>query len=324
MKLSWAAETWPIRGTFTLSRGTKTETAVVVVTLRDGEYQGRGECVPYMRYGETIQTVQEHIASVKSAIENGVSREELQRLLPPGAARNAVDCALWDLEAKRSGTTVWQLVGLTPQPLVTAFTISFDTPEAMAKKAAEAKRYSLLKIKLGGNGDEERLKHVREAAPSARLIADANEGWKPDNLEKMVRACEQLGIELIEQPLPANNDEMLASLKTSIKICADESAHTSADIPKLARGYTAVNIKLDKTGGLTEALAMARAARDAGLSMMVGCMVSTSLSMAPATVIAQYADYVDLDGPLLLAKDREPAIEYRNGEIIPTIPALWG
>lgn len=326
MELSFVAETWPIRGTFTVSRGGKKEADVVVVTIRDGAHSGLGECVPYPHYGETVRSVQEQIASVKEKIEQGASRDELQRLLPAGAARNALDCALWDLEAKRKGKTIWGLVGIeNPKPMQTAYTVSLDIPRAMAKVAADAaQHYSLLKIKLGGDGDEERLKQIREAAPRARLTVDANEGWNESNVEKMVHACESVGVELIEQPLPAKNDEALRGLKTSIKLCADESAHTSSDIQKLVGRYGAVNIKLDKTGGLTEALAMARKAKGAGLSVMAGCMVSTSLSMAPATVIAQLADYVDLDGPLLLERDREPSIQYQDDAILPTTPELWG
>ena len=325
MELSVKTETWPTKSAFRISRGSKTEVQVIVATIRDGEHVGSGECVPYERYGESVESVQTQIASIKSSVERGVSRDELQRLLPAGAARNALDCALWDLEAKRKGKTIWELVGIEPKPMPTAFTISLDTPGRMAERAAEAaKTFSFLKTKLGGEGDEERLRKVREAAPKSRLIADANEGWNVNNLEQNIHACEFAGVELIEQPLPAGNDDALLKLKTSIKICADESAHITEDIPKLIGRYSAVNIKLDKTGGLTEALAMAQKGREAGLSVMVGCMVSTSLSMAPATVVAQFADYVDLDGPLLLEKDREPAIEYRAGSIFPTTPKLCG
>ena len=326
MELTFAVESWPIRGAFTISRGAKTEAQVIVATIRDGEYKGRGECVPYLRYGESIESVQKQIAAVKNAIERGLGREELQKLLPAGASRNALDCALWDLEAKKTGKTIWELAGIqNPKQMSTAFTLSIDTSEVMADRAAEAsKEYSLLKVKLGADGVEERLKKIREAAPKARLIIDANEGWNAYNLVSMVKMCESFGVELIEQPLPAGDDNALQNLKTSIKICADESAHAANDIPKLVGRYTAVNIKLDKTGGLTEALNMAQKAKEAMLSIMSGCMVSTSLAMAPATVIAQHADYVDLDGPLLLLKDREPGIEYKSGTIFPTTPALWG
>ena len=325
MELLIQHEKWPIRGTFAISRGTKTEAEVIVVTLRDGEFQGRGECVPYARYGENIENIKQKINSVSAEVEQGLTREKLQQLLPAGAARNALDCALWDLEAKRSGKTIWDLVGIAPQAKPTMFTISLDAPEKMAERAAQAsKEYSLLKIKLGGEEDAERLQKIREAAPKARLIVDANEGWASENFETMIRACESVGVELIEQPLPAKDDAMLEGIKTPIKICADESVHTNTDIPKLVGRYSAMNIKLDKAGGLTEALAMAREAKEAGLAIMVGCHVSTSLSMAPATVLAQYADYIDLDGPLLLGKDREPGIEYCEGMILPTTPELWG
>src|SRR3989344_2360971 len=324
MELSLKVESWPIRGTFSISRGAKTEAQVIVATIRDGREEGRGECLPYKRYGETVESVQEQIVSVRSAIEGGVDRGELQKLLPAGAARNALDCALGDLEAKRQGKTIWELVGITePNSVSTCFTISLDTPEKMAK-AAQASSYTFLKIKLGAEGDEERLAKIRAAVPKARLIVDANEGWNERNIEAMVRACEVARVELIEQPLPEDKDGVLQGLKTEVPLCADESAYTAADISKLVGRYAAVSIKLDKAGGLTEALKMAQAAKDAGLSIMISCNVSTSLSMAPATVLAQYADYVDLDGPLLLEKDREPSIKYDKGKILPTTPELWG
>lgn len=325
MELSIVVEAWPIQGAFAISRGAKTEARVIVAKIRDGEHQGLGECVPYMRYGETVESVSNQIVSAKNEIEAGISREELQELLPAGAARNALDCALWDLEAKQKNKTIWELVGIEPKPMPVSFTVGLGEPETMAKNIAEiAEKYSIIKLKLGAVGDEERLWAIRKMAPNARLIVDANEGWSPENLEKMLHACEVARIELIEQPLPAGNDEALQGLQTSIKICADESAHTAEDISQLVGRYDAINIKLDKSGGLTEALVMVQKAKSAGLSIMVGCMVSTSLSMAPATVVAQYADYVDLDGPLLLTKDREPAIKYQSGAIFPTTPVLWG
>ena len=325
MELSIVEELWPIRGTFAIARGVKNEARVIVATIRDGEYEGRGECVPYARYDETIESVQEQIASARSAIEGGIDRGALQELLPAGAARNALDCARWDLEAKQKGKTIWELVGIEPKPMPTAFTISLDTPKKMAEAATHAsKEYSLLKIKLGGDGDTERLKKIREVAPKARLIVDVNEGWSSGNLERMVHACESADVELIEQPVPTEHSNILKNVGMSIKFCADESAHTSDDLQKLRGRYSAVNIKLDKAGGLTEALIMAHKAKETGLTVMVGCMVSTSLSMAPATVLAQYADYVDLDGPLLLARDRKPGIEYRSETILPTTSNLWG
>jgi L-alanine-DL-glutamate epimerase-like enolase superfamily enzyme len=325
MKLSIAVESWPVRGVFAISRGRVTETQVIVATLGESGHEGQGECVPYARYNETIDSVQNQVASIKRAIERGIDRSELQTLLPPEAARNALDCALWDLECKQKGKTIWELVGIEPKPMPISFTIGLDTPEVMAEMvAAAAKKYSMLKLKLGAEGDKKRLQVIRKAAPHARLIVDANEGWTADNLEEMVRACESVGVELIEQPVPDIYSSILQNTRTSIRLCADESAHTSADIPKLVGVYDAVNIKLDKTGGLTEALAMAKKAKEAGLVVMVGCMVSTSLSMAPATVVAQMADYVDLDGPLLLEKDREPNVKYADGKIFPTPPDLWG
>lgn len=325
MKVSVAVESWPIRGTFAISRGPVTGARVVVAKLLDGEYTGRGECLPYGRYGETVESVQNDIESARKNVENGITKEELQTLWPAGGARNALDSALWDLEAKRQGRTIWQLLGIEPSPRPISITIGLDTPETMADSArSAAERYSIVKIKLGAEGDEERLRKIRIAAPKVRLIVDPNEGWNKNNLEEMVRACEAAGVELIEQPLRAENDEALKSLKTSIKVCADESAHTSEDIEKLADRYHAVNIKLDKTGGLTEALAMVKKAKEAGLMIMVGCHVSTSLSMAPATVLAQSADYVDLDGPLLLERDRQPGLKYENGLVYPTTPDLWG
>jgi L-alanine-DL-glutamate epimerase-like enolase superfamily enzyme len=335
MELSVKAESWPVREGFAISRGPVHEVQVVVATVRDGGFEGRGESEPYKRYDETVESVQTQIASIHNAFEEGMSRKELQDALPAGAARNALDCALWDLEAKQKGETIWELLGIEPVPKSISFTIGLDTPETMAKRAADAaKKYSILKIKLGAEGDEERLRAIREAAPEARLIVDANEGWNENNIEAMLRACEAARIELIEQPVSENYSSILPArrslgaggqnTRTSIMLCADESAHTAANIEKLVGTYQAVNIKLDKTGGLTEALAMVKKAKVAGLKIMVGCHVSTSLSMAPATVVAQMADYVDLDGPLLLERDREPSIEYKNGMIFPTTPTLWG
>ena len=328
MELSYVAESWPIRGTFAISRGAKTEAEVIVATIREGEYRGRGECVPYKRYGETGESVLAQIESVRSVFEKGMSREALPEALPAGAARNALDCALWDLEAKQKGKTIWELVGIAnPQPKLVSFTIGLGAPETMAEQVkGAAQKYSILKIKLGAEGDEERLRKIRQVAPKSRLIVDVNEGWNESNIETMIRACEDASVELIEQPLRDGYSNILQnySIMTSIKICADESARTSADIEKIAGTYRAVNIKLDKAGGLTVALAMAEKAKKAGLAVMIGCHVSTSLSMAPATVVAQLADYVDLDGPLLLERDREPSIEYEDGKIFPTTPLLWG
>jgi len=323
--LSVSVERWPIRGGFTISRGSKQEAVVVVATISDGAHQGRGECVPYARYGESVEGVVQAIEVCAPAIGQGLDRVGLQDLLSAGAARNAVDCALWDLEAKRSGRSVAELAGLAPLRAVeTAFTISLASPEEMAARARDASRYPLLKLKLGGDGDEVRLVAVRQAVPNARLIADANEAWRTPNLERLLAAAKAAGIELIEQPLPAGDDALLEHVARIVPLCADESAHDRASLATIARRYDAVNIKLDKTGGLTEALATAAEARRLGLKIMVGCMVATSLAMAPALLLAQDADFVDLDGPLLLERDRVPGLAYSSGTVMPPPAALWG
>jgi L-alanine-DL-glutamate epimerase-like enolase superfamily enzyme len=316
-------ETWPIAGTFAISRGAKREAVVVVARVSDGRATGRGECVPYARYGETVDTVCAAIEGVRGL----TTRTALQQQLPAGAARNALDCALWDYEAKRNGSTAAELAGLTRlRPLTTAYTLSLDTAEAMATKAAAASKRGLplLKLKLGGPGDDRRMREVRAACPKARLIADANEAWTPALLPELMGVAAETGIELVEQPLHANSDAVLAARPHSVPICADESLHTRARLAELAGRYDAINIKLDKAGGLTEALLLAAAARDAGLKIMVGCMVATSLAMAPALLLAQDADWVDLDGPLLLARDREDGLTYAGALVSPPEPALWG
>jgi len=306
--LAVTTELWPIAGAFTIARGAKTEAAVVVATLSDGPAQGRGECVPYARYGETVEGVAAAIESMRSRIEAGLDRTALQHAMPAGAARNALDCAFWDLEAKRAGRPVHVLAGLAaPEPRVTAYTISLGTPDAMAQAASRAADRALLKVKLGSDDDPARIAAVRRAAPRAELIVDANEGWTPDNLAANLAACAQAGVTLVEQPLPAAEDDALAGIARPIPVCADESVHDRASLAGLRGKYDAVNIKLDKTGGLTEALAMAAEAERLGFELMVGCMVATSLAMAPALLVAQRARVVDLDGALLLAKDRETA-----------------
>ena len=318
-------ESFQIAGRFVIARGAKTEARVVTVILRDGEHAGRGECVPYGRYGESVESVVSAIEAQRAAIESGADRAELQCLMPPGAARNAVDCAMWDLEAKRSGRRAWVAAGFPRlAPLVTAYTISVGTPEEMRAAALRAASRPLLKIKLAGVGDLERLKAVRAGAPHATLIVDANEAWDEKTLPAHLAACASCGVALVEQPLPAGRDEILAHMARPIPICADESAHDSASLPALVGRYDAVNIKLDKTGGLTEALAMAQAAQAMGFEIMAGCMVGTSLAMAPATLIGQMASFVDLDGPLLLAQDREPGLLYEGSTLAPPPPALWG
>jgi L-alanine-DL-glutamate epimerase-like enolase superfamily enzyme len=324
-RLAVTTERWPIRGGFTISRGAKHEAVVVVATISDGGHTGRGECVPYAHYGESVEGVAATIEACAAALAGGLSRAELAALLPAGAARNALDCALWDLEAKRSGKSAADLAGLGPlRPVLTAFTLSLADPETMAARARETSTYPLLKLKLGGDGDKERLAAVREAAPRARLIADANEAWQPHETESLLAIAAELGVELIEQPLPAGNDALLAEIAHPVPICADESVHDCASLEALADRYDAVNIKLDKTGGLTEALLVAERARDLGLRIMVGSMVATSLAMAPALVVAQDADWVDLDGPLLLAADRENGLAYNGGMVFPPAPELWG
>ncbi len=314
------AESWPIAGSFTIARGSKTTADVIIVELTNGQTIGWGEGVPYKRYGETVWKCREALEYVKAHIEEGEAPDSL-----PMAARNALDSARWDLRAKLEGQPVWKLAGLAePKPVTTAYTISLDTPEAMAAQAARASNLPLLKIKLGKPGDEDRLAAIRASVPKARLIIDANEGWSADILPAMLAACKQHRVELVEQPLPADADEFLRGFKRDVVICADESAHNSNGLEKLRGKYDAVNIKLDKTGGLTEALVMARDAKAQGFKIMVGCMVGTSLSMAPAFLVAQMADFVDLDGPLLLAADRDPGIAYKDGIMQPPLKALWG
>jgi L-alanine-DL-glutamate epimerase-like enolase superfamily enzyme len=324
-KLEVAHETWPIAGRFTISRGSKTTADVVVVRVSEDGASGRGECVPYPRYGETIAGVVGALEGARDAIENGLSREEIASLIVPRAARNALDCALWDLDAKKRGIPVWQLAGLDPpSPLVTAFTLSLDEPEAMAAAAAKSAHRPLLKLKLGGERDAERLAAVREAAPESRLIVDANEGWDPDHVEDLLRVCARAGVELVEQPLAAAHDEALRHIYRALPVCADESAHDRDGLQGLVGKYDAINIKLDKTGGLTEALALAASAQAAGLELMTGCMVATSLAMAPAMLIGQRSSFVDLDGPLLLARDREPGIVFDGSIMHPAPRELWG
>lgn len=323
--LSVRLERFPIRGTFRISRGAKTEALVLVAELRDGDgHVGRGECVPYARYGESVEGVQAAMEAMGDAFARGLSRRALAHAMPAGAARNALDCALWDLEAQRSARPAWQLAGLAPlEPVVTAFTLSIDTPDSMAG-AARAVARPLLKLKLAGDGaDLDRVAAVRDAAPASRLIVDANEGWKPDDLAILPAAFARLGVEMIEQPLPAGADEALIGFDSPVRLGADESAHGLDGLEALARRYQVVNIKLDKTGGLTEALAVKARAQSLGLDVMVGCMVATSLSMAPALLLAQGADYVDLDGPLLLARDREPGLTYDGARLLPTA-GVWG
>ncbi len=320
-----ARETWPLPGEFRISRGARTESIVAVVEIEDGPHRGRGECFPYPRYGESVESVLQQIDDIRSEIQAGMSRQALQSLLPAGAARNAIDCALWDLEAKTADRRVWELAGLPrPEVVTTAYTLSLGEPAAMAAAAREAADRPLLKLKLGGADDIARVAAVHEAAPAADIIVDANEAWTPDMVIPLSRALAALGVTMIEQPLPADADQALAEIDHPVPICADESCHTAADVSALAGRYDMVNVKLDKTGGLTEAIDLIDAARAAGLDLMVGCMVGTSLAMAPATLIAGAARYVDLDGPLLLARDRDPGLRYDGSRLSPTTPEIWG
>jgi L-alanine-DL-glutamate epimerase-like enolase superfamily enzyme len=318
-------ESFPIAGTFTISRGSKTEAEVLTCAITEDGRTGYGECVPYKRYGESLEGVLAEISAVADKIRDGLSRHALQTEMKPGAARNAVDCALWDLEAKRSGRSVSESIGATGlRPMVTAYTLSLGDPETMAAEARKNAHRPLLKVKLGTDNDEARLRAIRDAAPEAKLIVDANEGWKEENLERHMAIAAELGVSLIEQPLPAGKDCALARIHRQVTVCADESVHATKDLAALRDRYDAVNIKLDKTGGLTEALAMKAEAQRLGFAVMIGCMVGSSLAMAPAVLLAQDADYADLDGPLLLARDRPTALRYEGSLVYPPEAALWG
>ena len=342
-------EIWPLNAVFRISRGSRTEARVVVATVSQGEHAGGGECVPVARYNQITGSVLAQIESIKG--EKNLDRQRLQQLLSPGAARNALDCALWDLEAKQSGKRVWELADLalahssrrpvghahashsesatrkTPDldEIETSFTISLDSPETMGDAARAAAGLPILKLKLGGDDtDLERVISVRAAAPESRLLIDANESWSPEHYRKTVPSLKELGVELIEQPFPADADEVLETLEHPVPVCADESCHTSADLPRLKKRYEAINVKLDKTGGLTEALQLCESARQSGFKLLIGCMVCTSLGIAPARLLASTADYVDLDGPLLLSRDRDHGLDYHHGRIGTPSRELWG
>ncbi|SDG14991.1 L-alanine-DL-glutamate epimerase [Limimonas halophila] len=324
-RLTVRPESWPIRGRFTISRGSRTSAEVVVVELETHGVLGRGECVPYARYGESVESVVAQIEALRSEIEGGLDRETLQQRLPAGAARNAVDCALWDVAAKRASKRVWQLLDLpTPEPVATCYTLSLDTATRMAVAARAHSDRPVLKLKLEGPDDLARVSAVRENAPRSRLVVDANEAWTAEQYTALAPELKDLGVELIEQPLPAGDDEALAGMSRPVPVAADESCHTSADLPDLAGKYDLVNVKLDKTGGLTEALKLKTQAVGQGFGLMVGCMVGTSLAMAPAVVLAQDAEIVDLDGPLLLAQDRDPGLTIDGSLLHPPPSALWG
>ncbi|MGY6547566.1 MAG: N-acetyl-D-Glu racemase DgcA [Roseinatronobacter sp.] len=315
-------ERFALAEVFTIARGSRSHADVLQVSVRREASVGHGECVPYARYGESLASVRAQIESLGAAI----GRDALQEVLPAGAARNAVDCALWDWEAKRAGCRVWDLAGLAaPEPVLTAFTLSLDSPEAMEAAARRHGQRPLLKIKLGTPQDMPRLEAVRRGAPRARIIIDANEGWSAEVYAELAPHLVGLGVEMVEQPLPAGADDMLAEIARPLPVCADESCHDRGSLPALRGKYDMVNIKLDKTGGLTEALALRDAARAAGFRVMVGCMVGSSLAMAPAVLVAQGAEIVDLDGPLLLAEDRVPPLHYdAQSAVHPPLPALWG
>ena len=318
-------ERWPIAGSFVISRGAKTEAHVVVAELREGSLTGRGECVPLARYDQTVDGEAAKLKGLAEAVAGGFDRTALQGALPAGPARNALDCAFWDLEAKRAGKPAHALAGLSAlRPVTTALTISLGTPESMAAAVQKVAQRQLLKIKLGSDGDPLRIAAVRRAAPNSELIVDANEAWTENNLAENLHACAEAGVKLVEQPLPAGKDDALATIARPIAVCADESIHDRASLAALAGKYDAINIKLDKSGGLTEALALADEAERAGLAIMVGCMVSTSLAMAPALLVAQRARVVDLDGPLLLAKDRDGGLHYEGSKVYPANAQLWG
>ena len=315
-------ESFALASAFTISRGTKTHAEVVRVEISEGRHIGQGECVPYARYGETIESV---IAQIEN-LPKDIIREGLQTALPAGAARNAVDCALWDLQAKRTGKPVWQMAGLSEplSPLTTAYTLSLDTPEAMQESAMANAHRPLLKLKLGGTGDLKRLEAVRIGAPDSQIIVDANEGWNEQTWLTLQTDLLDLGVAMVEQPLPADQDNCLANHEHLVPLCADESCHTSDRLETLCSKYDVVNIKLDKTGGLTEALTLKTKALELGFGVMVGCMVGTSLGMAPAMLIAQNAEFVDLDGPLLLAEDRPNSLRYEGSVVYPPEQQLWG
>ncbi len=321
MQITVTPETFRLAQVFRIARGARTEARVLTVNVSDGTHAGRGECVPYARYGESIESVTAQIEGLPA----DVSRGTLQSLLPPGAARNALDCALWDFEAKAAGRRVWTLAGLPePGPEVTAFTLSLDAPENMQAAARQNAHRPLLKIKLGTPDDMPRLEAVRAGAPEATIIVDANEGWSAEIYADLAPHLLRLGVALVEQPLPAGQDDALIGLERPVPVCADESCHDRASLPGLAGKYDMINIKLDKAGGLTEALALKQEAMAQGYAIMVGCMVGSSLAMAPATLLAQSAAFVDLDGPLLLAEDRATPLRFDESGVHPPEPGLWG
>ncbi len=325
IRLEVCSEEWPLARAFRISRGSKTSARVVVATLTDDGARGHGECLPYTRYGESVEQVADDLRALEGALREGATRADLASLLPPGAARNALDCALVDLECKRRGRRAWEILDCEPpRPVVTAYTLGIDTPERMGQQAREQSHRGLIKVKLGPEEAAECIREVRAGAPASRLIVDANEGWNIDQLESAMAAFVDCGVELIEQPLAAGSDHDLADFDSPIPLGADESCHTADDVDALADRYRVLNIKLDKTGGVSGALALRRRARERGLDVMVGCMLATSLSMAPAMLVTPGARYVDLDGPLLLSRDRSPGLVYQGDRVLPPDAALWG
>jgi L-alanine-DL-glutamate epimerase-like enolase superfamily enzyme len=324
-RLTVTRRAWPLARPLMTAHGVKTTVEVVVAEISDSDSRGRGECVPLWRYGESIDSVVAALDAMKDTVFSGLTRETLQHALPPGAARNALDCAFWDIDAKRAYRSVAELAGLgAVPPLLTAFTIAFDTPDKMAEEAAANRTRPLLKLEFLGDGDVEWVRAVRQAAPAARLIVDANESWNEVQLREYMPMLIDLRVALIEQPLPADADDALARLEHPIPLCADESCRSRADLDRLDGKYEAINIKLDKAGGLTEALALAQEAKRRGLRIMVGGVISTSLGVAPALLLAQLAEIVDLDGPLRLALDRGAGLRYDDSTILPADPKLWG
>jgi len=324
-ELSVGHQSWPLAAPFRISRGVKHSAEVIAVEISQHGIRGRGESVPYARYGETIDSVQQQIRLVAKAVEAGSSRAELAELLPAGAARNALDCALWDLKARLAGTSVWSMLR-QPQPraLTTALTVSLDTPERMGAAAAKIASAGLVKVKVDAADPAAQIRAVRQAAPGARLIVDPNESWTIDLLRRIEPLLVELDVALVEQPLPTTHDRDLEGFSSSVPICADESCHVAADLPRLRGRYQVVNIKLDKTGGLTEALSLLAAARADGFRIMVGCMIASSLSIAPAFLVAQDAEFVDLDGPLWLKTDHRGGVQSRDGVLQPAAPGFWG
>ncbi|MFO7551847.1 MAG: N-acetyl-D-Glu racemase DgcA [Haliea sp.] len=325
LEINVRKETLPLKQSFRIARGTVSEGDVVVVSIADGHSQGRGEACPTEHYGETLNGVVSLIGEAASRLSAGEDWDRVHEEMPAGAARNAIDCAVWDWRAKASGRPVWQLLGMrAPRPVASVLTLSLDEPALMAERARAVSATGMLKLKLGAPGDADRVRAVRAAAPEQRLIVDVNEGWTLEELRRNLPVMAECGVEMLEQPLPAGQDEGLAEVEHLVPIGADESCHTSADLARLAPLYEVVNIKLDKTGGLTEAMRLVQGAQAHGLEIMIGCMLGTSLAMAPGVLVAQHARFVDLDAPLLIARDRMPGLEYCGDTILPPLPGLWG